>query len=84
MTTRDVTRAARLLGRRGGQATAERLTPEQRTANARQAVNARWSRVRDAAATGEPAEPSGDETTRETLVRINKKNADFWGEADEL
>ena len=34
----------RLMGRRGGFATAARLTPEQRQANARRAIRARWAR----------------------------------------
>jgi hypothetical protein len=37
--------AAVALGRKGGKATAERRTPEQRSAAARKAVEARWART---------------------------------------
>jgi hypothetical protein len=33
------------LGRRGGKATAKKLTAKQRTANARKAANKRWEKV---------------------------------------
>jgi hypothetical protein len=33
-------------GRRGGHATAAKMTPEQRSEAARRAVNARWAKVR--------------------------------------
>lgn len=33
-------------GRRGGHATAAKMTPEERSESARRAVNARWARVR--------------------------------------
>jgi len=38
--------AAVLLGRRGGKATAKKLTPEQRKEAARKAARARWSKDR--------------------------------------
>jgi hypothetical protein len=38
--------AAVALGRKGGQATAAKLTPEQRSEAARKAVEARWARIR--------------------------------------
>jgi hypothetical protein len=49
-TDTKLTRAASLLGRRGGLTTAERLTPEQRRANAIKAVRTRWARQRDSEA----------------------------------
>jgi hypothetical protein len=36
--------AAVQLGRRGGKATAKKLTPEQRKESARMAANARWAK----------------------------------------
>jgi hypothetical protein len=71
----SLSRAARLLGRKGGEATAQRLSPEQRTANARQAVNARWARVRDA-----ELEERDEEivAARAAIVQVNRKNAEFW------
>jgi hypothetical protein len=76
----DLSRAARLLGRKGGESTAQRLGPEQRTANARQAVNARWARVRDAAPdqTNEEIVAAGD-----TLATLNARNAEFWKRREE-
>lgn len=41
-------RAARLLGRKGGRVTAQRLSPEQRRENAKKAIAIRWARFRDA------------------------------------
>lgn len=38
--------AAVQLGRRGGMATAKKLTPEQRSESARRAVTARWARTK--------------------------------------
>ena len=38
--------AAVALGRKGGRATAKKLTPEQRSEIARKAVNARWAKYR--------------------------------------
>jgi hypothetical protein len=71
----SLSRAARLLGRKGGEATAQKLSPEQRTANARQAVNARWARVRDAA----PEQPDEEIVAmRETPASVNRKHAEFW------
>ena len=46
---RDLSRAARLLGRKGGHATAQRLTSDQRRANAQKAVAVRWARQREIA-----------------------------------
>jgi general stress protein YciG len=47
MTTRaEVNEAARMLGRRGGQARVANQTPEQRRESARHASRARWARVR--------------------------------------
>ncbi len=43
----ELTRAARLLGSKGGHVTAQRLTPEERSASAQHAVRVRWARVRD-------------------------------------
>lgn len=42
MNDSQLTNMARALGRRGGQATARRLRPEQRRASARRAIEARW------------------------------------------
>jgi len=42
----DLHRAAAALGSRGGKASAARLTPEQRTARASEAGNARWGKTR--------------------------------------
>src|ERR1700722_7920903 len=39
--------AAVALGRRGGKATAEKRTPEQRSEAARRAVEARWAKTRE-------------------------------------
>ncbi len=44
---RELKRAARLLGRRGGRATALRLSAEQRRENAKKAIAARWARYRE-------------------------------------
>jgi general stress protein YciG len=40
--------AAVALGRRGGKATAKKLTPEQRSESARKAAQARWKREKKA------------------------------------
>jgi hypothetical protein len=37
------------IGRRGGEARAKRLSPEQRSASARKAVRARWGKILDKA-----------------------------------
>jgi hypothetical protein len=37
----------RKVGRKGGQATAKKLTPEQRKASARKAAQARWAKRKD-------------------------------------
>jgi hypothetical protein len=44
MTTKNA--AAVALGRKGGKARAEKLTPEQRSESARKAVEARWAKLR--------------------------------------
>jgi hypothetical protein len=40
-------RAAVELGRRGGKATAQKLTPEQRKESARHAAEARWAKLKE-------------------------------------
>jgi hypothetical protein len=47
-------RAARLMGRKGGRVTAQRLSPEQRSANAKKAISIRWARYRSARSVNEP------------------------------
>jgi hypothetical protein len=63
LTKAQIARVARLLGSKGGRATASRLTPEERSASAARASDARWARVWD-----EQAE----------LKRVNEMNAAFW------
>jgi hypothetical protein len=41
-------RAAVALGRKGGKATAKKLTAEERTASARKAAEARWVKAKEA------------------------------------
>jgi hypothetical protein len=62
-------------GRRGGHATAARMTPEERSEAARRAVNARWAKVRAQVAESRKAQglsptvegPLLDELAREVL-----------------
>ena len=44
----NLSRAARLLGRKGGRVTAQRLSAEQRSANGKKAIAIRWARYREA------------------------------------
>jgi len=47
MTKQELRKAASLLGRRGGFATARKLTPEQRKQSSQRALEARWARQRE-------------------------------------
>jgi hypothetical protein len=46
MTTPRKNPAAASLGKLGGKATAKKLTPTERSANARRAVRARWAKAK--------------------------------------
>ena len=48
MTRKEIREYFAKFGRKGGQATARKLTPEQRKASARKAALARWAKKREA------------------------------------
>jgi hypothetical protein len=69
-TRTELSRAAQLLGSKGGRTTAQRLTLDERRASAQRASAARWSRVRDA--------------EQDELKRVNANNAELWEPRGEM
>jgi hypothetical protein len=70
----ELQRAARLLGRRGGITTAQRLSAEQRRASAQHAVAIRWARIRV-----EQTTDNGRGTTAERAAELTSKRFDAFG-----
>lgn len=64
LTRAQLARAARILGAKGGRATARRLTADERSAFAKRASDARWLAERT--------------QQQEKLKRINARNVEFW------
>jgi hypothetical protein len=69
----DVLNAAALLGARGGKATADGRSAEERSEAARKAVQARWDRVRAEKADAEHPEKRKTARTAASRNKTNKK-----------